>query len=163
MAQVRRWCTLVGGPTRWKTGYAGRDSSAFAGGRTRGLRPHLVSFADQILLLRGSSPELELAYHQEVGKVDARRIGRHLRAAGIKRGWFALYEGMVIASAAERKDLVRRIQEVLPAARSHLPLPVPAQEQVERGPWGRSSAAVRSPLPVEMESKGRFVVPGYWK
>jgi len=76
---------------------------------------------EEILALRGSSPELEQAYHEEIGKVDARRIGRRLRAAGVTRGWFALYEGMVIASAAEREDLVRRIREVLPPARSHLP------------------------------------------
>ena len=76
---------------------------------------------DEILDLRDQSPELELLYHQERGKADARRIGRGLRDREIEQGWFALYEGMIIASATTRKALERRVQEILPASKSKFP------------------------------------------
>lgn len=76
---------------------------------------------DEILELRTASPELERVYHQERGKADARRIGRNLRDAGIVEGWFAIYEGVVIASAPDRARLVRRVAEILPEPQASLP------------------------------------------
>jgi hypothetical protein len=76
---------------------------------------------EEILELRERGPEFEHLYHQECGKADARKVGRRLRDAGVMPGWFALYEGMVIASATTRDEVVRRIRDVLPASRSHLP------------------------------------------
>ena len=76
---------------------------------------------DEILDLCDKSPELELVYHQERGKADARRIGRRLRDAGIAEGWFALFEGMVIASAPDRQSLISRVAEILPASKASMP------------------------------------------
>jgi hypothetical protein len=76
---------------------------------------------EEILELRESGPELERVYHQERGKADARQLGRCLRRARVNPGWFALYEGIVIASAPTREEVVRRIREVLPTSRSDLP------------------------------------------
>ena len=75
----------------------------------------------EILDLRDQSPELERVYHQERGKADARRIGRRLRDAGIAPGWFALFEGMVIASAPNRESLVSRVAEILPPSKASMP------------------------------------------
>ena len=76
---------------------------------------------EEISDLRDTSPELERFYHRERGKAEARRIGRRLREGGVTQGWFAIYDGTVIASATTRDELARRIQEILPAKRSHLP------------------------------------------
>jgi hypothetical protein len=76
---------------------------------------------EEILELRESGPELERVYHQERGKADARHFGRCLRGAGVNPGWFALYEGMVIASAPTREEVISRVREVLPTSRSDLP------------------------------------------
>ena len=76
---------------------------------------------EEILDLCDKSPELEHVYHQERGKADARRIGRRLRDVGILQGWFALFEGMVVASAPDRESLVRRVAEILPASKASMP------------------------------------------
>jgi hypothetical protein len=76
---------------------------------------------DEILELRERSPKLDRVYHQERGKADARWVGRRLRERGVTQGWFALYEGMVIASATTQKALARRVREILPASTGHLP------------------------------------------
>jgi len=76
---------------------------------------------EEIEGLRARSPELERAYHQERGKAAARSVGRSLRKAGVEQGWFALYEGLIVASAGTRKGLVRQVREVLPARKRDLP------------------------------------------
>jgi len=76
---------------------------------------------EEIWDLRGRGAKFEKQYHQERGKADARRIGRALRDRGIEEGWFALYEGMVIASATNRKELAARVRELLSASDSRLP------------------------------------------
>lgn len=60
-------------------------------------------------------------YHQERGKADARQIGRYLRIIGITEGWFAIFEGIVIASAPDRPRLARRLAEILPESKASLP------------------------------------------
>lgn len=59
--------------------------------------------------------------HHERGKADARRYGRQLREAGIEEGWFALYQGLIIASARTKADLEARIAEIMPPETAHLP------------------------------------------
>ena len=76
---------------------------------------------NEILDLRDQSPELERVYHQERGKADARRIGRRLRDAGVGQGWFALFEGMVVASAPNRESLIHRVAEILPPSKASMP------------------------------------------
>ena len=76
---------------------------------------------EEIQELRERSDKFDGLYHQERGKADARRVGRALRDRGIEQGWFALYEGMVIASATTRQALAARAREILPASDSGLP------------------------------------------
>lgn len=76
---------------------------------------------DEIVELRRASAELEHLYHQERGKADARRIGRYLRDVGIVEGWFAIFEGIVIASAPDRRRLAERVAEILPQSKASLP------------------------------------------
>jgi len=83
----------------------------------RSRRLHWAEIQD----LRDRSPEPERVYHQERGKADARSVGRSLRELGIEQGWFALYEGLVVASAGTREKLARRVREVLPASKRDLP------------------------------------------
>jgi hypothetical protein len=76
---------------------------------------------EEIWGLRERGDKFEKLYHQERGKADARRVGRALRERGIEEGWFALYEGMNIASATNRKELAARVREILPGSDSRLP------------------------------------------
>jgi hypothetical protein len=75
----------------------------------------------EIWEFRERSNNFEKLYHQERGKADARRVGRALRERGIVQGWFALYEGMVIASATTRQALAARVREILPKSDCSLP------------------------------------------
>ena len=72
---------------------------------------------DQILALRRKSPELERLYCQERGKAHARTYGQRLRQAGIEEGWFAIYDGLVVASATSQAALQERVREIMPRGR----------------------------------------------
>ena len=76
---------------------------------------------EDILLLREESSELERVYQEERGKADARRLARRLREAGVTEGWFAFYEGLILASAPSVEALRRRVREILPPDRGGLP------------------------------------------
>lgn len=75
----------------------------------------------EIVRLRRARPELEAVYHEELGKAHARTIGKRLRDAGIASGWFAIFRGMVIASATSRGELQVRVGEILEPSDAHLP------------------------------------------
>jgi hypothetical protein len=75
----------------------------------------------EIVRLREQSRALDRLYHQEMGRAHARRYARLLREAGIEEGWFALYEGLVVASGRTREALEARVAEMLPPAATDLP------------------------------------------
>lgn len=58
--------------------------------------------------------ELTLLFHQEMGKVQARSLGKKLREIGFKNGWFGILEGMIVASGKTKEDLNKNIQSVVP-------------------------------------------------
>jgi hypothetical protein len=70
---------------------------------------------DEIIGLIQSSDELLILYHQEMGKIDARGIGRRLRKIGLRKAWFALLEGTLIAGASTKEKLEETLMEILPA------------------------------------------------
>jgi hypothetical protein len=74
--------------------------------------------AAEIQALRSQGPGLERTYHQALGKALAPSIGHDLRACGITRGCFAVYDGMVVASAATPAELRRRVREIFPDDRA---------------------------------------------
>jgi hypothetical protein len=59
-------------------------------------------------------PGLLLVYHEEMGKANARTIGRQLSAAGIKNGWFAVLEGTIVASGSTREEAQKIADKIVP-------------------------------------------------
>ena len=72
-------------------------------------------YMDEISDLVAKSHDLLLLYHQEMGKADARVLGRQLRQIGIKPAKFAILEGLIIASGQTGEELEKTLQDILPA------------------------------------------------
>ncbi len=72
-------------------------------------------YQEEIEELINKDQNLLTLYHQEMGKIHARTYRKRLREIGLKRGWFAILEGMTIASGATREELERTLQCILPS------------------------------------------------
>jgi hypothetical protein len=57
-------------------------------------------------------------YHQEMGKVHARRFKKELREMGFKNTWFAVLQGLIIASGPTKDNLQRNLDTVLPPGKA---------------------------------------------
>jgi hypothetical protein len=53
-------------------------------------------------------------YHQEMGKIHAKTYGKRLREIGLTNAWFAILEGMTIASGATKDEVEQILQCILP-------------------------------------------------
>ena len=53
-------------------------------------------------------------YHQEMGKIHARAYGKQLRGIGLSKAWFAILEGIIIASGATKNEVEQVLQHILP-------------------------------------------------
>lgn len=70
-------------------------------------------YSEEIAELIEKNPDLLRVYHQEMGKGDSRIYGRRLRELGLTSGWFAILEGVIIASGKTREEVERILDEVL--------------------------------------------------
>ncbi len=59
-------------------------------------------------------PELASIYNQEVGRIDSRYIKKMLKTGGVKNGWFGVFNGVVVASGRNKKELLENIENILP-------------------------------------------------
>lgn len=71
-------------------------------------------YEEEINKLIGKDGELLKVYHQEIGKVHARRYGRDLRKIGLSQGWFAILEGLIVASGSTREEVEKVLMGILP-------------------------------------------------
>ena len=69
---------------------------------------------EEIVALRQKSHSLEMFYHQEMGKVDARAYSKRLRDIGLSGVWFAILEGITIASGTTRQEVDQAVQRIVP-------------------------------------------------
>jgi len=69
---------------------------------------------EEIEELINKDPGLLTLYHQEMGKNYARTYGKRLREIGLTNAWFAILEGITIASGATKDELERILQCILP-------------------------------------------------
>ena len=53
-------------------------------------------------------------YHQEMGKIHAKTYGKRLREIGLTDAWFAILEGITIASGVTKDEVERILQYILP-------------------------------------------------
>jgi hypothetical protein len=75
---------------------------------------HRAMYGDEIVALRQKSHALETLYHQEMGKVHARTSSQHLRDIGLSGVWFAILEGVTIASGKTRQEVEQALQRIVP-------------------------------------------------
>ena len=52
-------------------------------------------------------------YHQEMGKMQARKFGKRLREIGVSEAWFAILEGTIIASGATQDQVKQILIDIL--------------------------------------------------
>jgi hypothetical protein len=69
---------------------------------------------DEIVALRQHSRALETLYQQEMGKVHARTYSQRLRDIGLSGLWFAILEGITIASGKTRQEVEEAVQRIVP-------------------------------------------------
>ncbi len=72
---------------------------------------------EEIEELIDKDPNLLTLYHQEMGKIHARTYGKRLCEIGLTNAWFAILEGMTIASGATKDEVERILQCILPTER----------------------------------------------
>ena len=71
-------------------------------------------YAEEIVVLRQHSRALETLYQQEMGKVHARTYGPRLRDMGLSGVWFAILDGLTIASGSTRQEVEQALQRLSP-------------------------------------------------
>ncbi len=69
---------------------------------------------EEIEKLINKNQSLLKIYYQEMGKIQARTIGKRLREIGITKGWFAILEDEIIASGTTREETERNAQNIVP-------------------------------------------------
>ncbi|MBS7251364.1 MAG: hypothetical protein KIH08_12380 [Candidatus Freyarchaeota archaeon] len=69
---------------------------------------------EEIEELINKNQSLLKIYHQEMGKIQARTIGKRLREIGVTQGWFAILEDEIIASGTTREETERNAQNIVP-------------------------------------------------
>jgi hypothetical protein len=57
---------------------------------------------------------LETLYHQEMGRVHARTYSPQLRAMGLNGVWFAILEGVPIASGTTHQEVQQAVKRIVP-------------------------------------------------
>lgn len=73
------------------------------------------TYLDEIFDLIGKNENLLTVYHQEMGKIHSRSYAKRLREIGFSDGWFAILEGIVVASGMMKKDVEKTLKKLLPA------------------------------------------------
>ena len=79
-----------------------------------------LRYEEEIERLTGKDFNLLKIYHQEMGKIHARKLGRRLREIGLSQGWFAALEGTIIASGATQEQVKQILKDILPKEKREL-------------------------------------------
>lgn len=72
-------------------------------------------YSNEIWDLIGKKPALQLLFHQEMGKVNARTYKKRLREAGIDKGWFAIVHGLIVASGMTEAEARKAMEQIVPS------------------------------------------------
>ena len=70
-------------------------------------------YAEEIVALVQKNPSLETLYHQEMGRVHARTYSPQLRAMGLNGVWFAILEGVPIASGTTHQEVQQAVKRIV--------------------------------------------------
>jgi hypothetical protein len=75
---------------------------------------HREMYGEEIVALVQKNHSLETLYHQEMGRVHARTYSPQLRAMGLSGVWFAILEGIPIASETTCQELEQAVKRIVP-------------------------------------------------
>jgi hypothetical protein len=75
---------------------------------------------EEIQELIDKNPDLMIVYCEEMGRVHARTYRKNLKAVGIVEGWFALIDGMIVASGRTQEEVERISKSLLPPEKMKL-------------------------------------------
>jgi hypothetical protein len=78
-------------------------------------------YADEIAELKDKTDELERIYHEQLGKANARRLGREFRDLGLEEAYVAIYDGQVVATAPTEKRLEETLSAIMPDGKADYP------------------------------------------
>ena len=98
-------------------------------------------YGEEIVALRQQSRALETLYQQEMGKVHARTYSPRLRDMGLSGVWFAILEGVTIASGRTRQEVEQALQRIVPTSKRPFVYTFEVQDPVHRRGTRRSSTA----------------------
>ncbi len=71
-------------------------------------------YRDEIWELTRNNPKMLTAYHQIMGKNHARHYGKEFRKMGLKQGWFAILQGLIVASGVTRDEAEKTAKKLVP-------------------------------------------------
>jgi hypothetical protein len=75
---------------------------------------HREMYRDESFALIRHNRALEILYHQEMGRVHARTYSGQLRDMGLSGVWFAILEGVPIASGTTHQEVEQAVQRIVP-------------------------------------------------
>jgi len=65
--------------------------------------------------LIAKKPALRVLYHEEMGKIHARDYKKRLKQIGINQGWFAVLEGLIVASGGTKAEAEQAAKKIVPS------------------------------------------------
>lgn len=74
-------------------------------------------YSDRIWSLMDEDPSLRPIYHQEMGRFHARTYRRRFKEAELLGAWFAILDGLIIASGASEREATEMARRVVPEGR----------------------------------------------
>ena len=98
-------------------------------------------YGEEIVALRQHSRALETLYQQEMGKVHARTYSPRLRDMGLSGVWFAILEGLTIASGSTRQEVEQALQRIVPTSKLPFVYTFAVQDPAHRRGTRRSRTA----------------------
>ena len=78
-------------------------------------------FADDIEALKDKTDELARIYHEQLGKANARRLGREFRGLGLEAAYVAIYDGQVVTTAPTETQLEDILGDIMPDGKRDYP------------------------------------------
>lgn len=78
-------------------------------------------YAEEIEALKDKSLELEQIYHEELGKAQARSLGRELRETDLNEAYFAIYDERIIASGTTTEQVQEILDDIMPEGKENHP------------------------------------------
>ena len=74
-------------------------------------------YREEIWDLTHGNPKMLEAYHQIMGKNHARHYGKEFRKMEIHSGWFAILQGLIVASGTTEEEAKQMMRKIVPTVK----------------------------------------------